>query len=632
MRCDAEDSDASAPHPERTPPPSSDTDGFESDEEIMPLLSYGTHILPIHVTMTYLTADPGLPGLRRKLLATRRANRQRQTSESQRGGDRIRSRQSAVKLTPSQMQADERIQQEVAVSKPVAMPPTPVMTNSLPPSSQRAIALAEFQKEKHHNGQIKNQHNGRLPVEQDIESFLIQGAERVRLQKRRRDDLVAQMDDQRDFFPSIATDAEAAAHDDEAMRVNLDLTNSGAEEHLKWNTPLRSCYLPPHLRFDAPTTSKPEPTGATNHKAIPRMHDQEEQEKKFAEEIKKKLSAPKASLSKTSLEAEIKSEATANTTIGTSQPGVSQPQSRTLNSHTTLSTGTDVVVPTVGILHLHYPASYCSPAHDEPASGFDVLVGSTHDYMSDHPSSAASTININNTDNLEQRTLRVFGEGDRGVAPGVSSPAQNYDMLEGSTEEDCRQRWEQIRLKDPLPLLLWSAKLDGQLLELRACSEPWTTIAECLNKTTGECKQRFKEIRPKGWMPKNAKQKKKVKSKNPPRDTIVHDKELGEKIGLQDAFDLAQAMHKDEDIKSVDKETDTTALKQAREQTKVTKVRLEKMFDHSEALHTKNTKLVSKLMRMAKAGGFSGQGTAWRKEIDALTASEVEELYEFHEY
>lgn len=493
-------------------------------------------------------------------------------------------------------------------------------------------------------------------------------------------------------------------------------------------------------------------------------------------------SAPKASLSKTSLEAEIKSEATANTTIGTSQPGVSQPQSRTLNSHTTLSTGTDVVVPTVGFLHLHYPASYCSPAHDEPASGFDVLVGSTHDYMSDHSSSAASTININNTDNLEQRTLRVFGEGDRGVAPGVSSPAQNYDMLEGnddeeaqeiyvsdgdldacseaslpesatpvstwtkqqdwqsdfdhngpfvkcqqeapnkvrddyvrnlagintgrsgkvddpalpsekrndeelsslsccrcdtvsstrslvaycpvcasqestvqeeqatnhstpprsysvshehgseesfeqalrtfglqryisvdmpmlqrclnnflawhsvksdrtkitnafatvvkhqdesgcwdtrlhwdavsdaalssffnktswdtslsdvarslgSTEEDCRQRWEQIRLKDPLPPPLygahisssesvnpsnsWSAKLDGQLLELRACSEPWTTIAECLNKTTGECKQRFKEIRPKGWMPKNAKQKKKVKSKNPPRDTIV---------------------------------------------------------------------------------------------------------------
>lgn len=155
--------------------------------------------------------------------------------------------------------------------------------------SVHRIALAEFQKEKHHNGQIKNQHNGRLPVEQDIESFLIQGAERVRLQKRRRDDLVAQMDDQRDFFPSIATDAEAAAHDDEAMRVNLDLTNSGAEEHLKWNTPLRSCYLPPQLRFDAPTTSKPEPTGATNHKAIPRMHDQEEQEKKFAEEIKKKL-------------------------------------------------------------------------------------------------------------------------------------------------------------------------------------------------------------------------------------------------------------------------------------------------------------------------------------------------------
>lgn len=138
LRCDAEDSDASAPRPERTPPPSSDTDGFESDEEIMPLPSYGTHILPIHVTMTYLTADPGLPGLRRKLLATRRANRQRQTSESQRGGDRIRSRQSAVKLTPSQMQADEKIQQEVAGSKPVAMPPTPVMTDSLPPSSQRA--------------------------------------------------------------------------------------------------------------------------------------------------------------------------------------------------------------------------------------------------------------------------------------------------------------------------------------------------------------------------------------------------------------------------------------------------------------------------------------------------------------
>lgn len=109
---------------------------------------------------------------------------------------------------------------------------------------------------------------------------MIQGAERVRLQKRRRDGLVAQMDDQQDLFPSIATDAEAAAHDDEAMRVNQDLTNSEAEEHLKWNAPLRSCYLPPHLRLDAPTTSKSEPTSATNHKGIPTMNDQEEQEKK----------------------------------------------------------------------------------------------------------------------------------------------------------------------------------------------------------------------------------------------------------------------------------------------------------------------------------------------------------------
>ena len=151
------------------------------------------------------------------------------------------------------------------------------------------IALAKFQKEKHHYGQIKNQHNGRLPVEQDIESFLIQGAERVRLQKRRRDGLVAQMDDQQDLFPSIATDAEAAAHDGEAMRVNQDLTSSGAEKHLKWNAPPRSCYLPPHSRLDAPTTSKPEPTSATDDKAIPTMNDREEQEKKFAEDSKKKL-------------------------------------------------------------------------------------------------------------------------------------------------------------------------------------------------------------------------------------------------------------------------------------------------------------------------------------------------------
>ena len=135
--CNAEDSDASAPRPVRTPPPSSDTGGFESDEEIMVILNPGTHILPVHVTMTYLTTAAGLYGQRPKLLATPRANRQLQTSESQRGGDRIRSRQSAVKLTPSQMQADEKVQQEVAVSKPVAMPPTPVMANSLPPSSQR---------------------------------------------------------------------------------------------------------------------------------------------------------------------------------------------------------------------------------------------------------------------------------------------------------------------------------------------------------------------------------------------------------------------------------------------------------------------------------------------------------------
>ena len=155
--------------------------------------------------------------------------------------------------------------------------------------SVHRIALAKFQKERYHYGQIKNQHNGRLPVEQDIESCLIQGAERVRLQKRRRDGLVAQMDDQQDLFPSIATDAEAAAHDGEAMRVNQDLTSSGAEKHLKWNAPPRSCYLPPHSRLDAPTTSKPEPTSATDDKAIPTMNDREEQEKKFAEDSKKKL-------------------------------------------------------------------------------------------------------------------------------------------------------------------------------------------------------------------------------------------------------------------------------------------------------------------------------------------------------
>ncbi|KAH6613977.1 SNF2 family N-terminal domain-containing protein [Boeremia exigua] len=65
-------------------------------------------------------------------------------------------------------------------------------------------ALANFQKQKLHYQAIREQHNGHLPFQQDVEWMKISGAEDARLKKRRRDLVMAQdLGDEQDLFPQI---------------------------------------------------------------------------------------------------------------------------------------------------------------------------------------------------------------------------------------------------------------------------------------------------------------------------------------------------------------------------------------------------------------------------------------------
>ena len=64
-------------------------------------------------------------------------------------------------------------------------------------------ALAEFQKQKRLYDKVKEQHNGRLPLRQDVEWMKIKGAEDARLKKRQRDFVMAQENDGQDIFPQV---------------------------------------------------------------------------------------------------------------------------------------------------------------------------------------------------------------------------------------------------------------------------------------------------------------------------------------------------------------------------------------------------------------------------------------------
>lgn len=69
-------------------------------------------------------------------------------------------------------------------------------------------ALAEFQKQKRHYDKIKEQNNGRLSFQRDVEWMKIKGAEDARLKKRQRDLVNAELGDEQDLFPQVRTRAE----------------------------------------------------------------------------------------------------------------------------------------------------------------------------------------------------------------------------------------------------------------------------------------------------------------------------------------------------------------------------------------------------------------------------------------
>ena len=69
-------------------------------------------------------------------------------------------------------------------------------------------ALAEFQKQKRHYDKIKEQNNGRLSFQRDVEWMKIKGAEDARLKKRQRDLVNAELGDEQDLFPQVRTHAE----------------------------------------------------------------------------------------------------------------------------------------------------------------------------------------------------------------------------------------------------------------------------------------------------------------------------------------------------------------------------------------------------------------------------------------
>jgi hypothetical protein len=73
------------------------------------------------------------------------------------------------------------------------------------------------------------------------------------------------------------------------------------------------------------------------------------------------------------------------------------------------------------------------------------------------------------------------------------------------------------------------------------------------------------------------------------------------------------------------------AAKGAEEAAKTAQANTKAMFEHYDSVQNKNTVLIGKMRMMAKAGGFDGPNTSFRKELDALKAPELTELDEYEE-
>lgn len=76
---------------------------------------------------------------------------------------------------------------------------------------------------------------------------------------------------------------------------------------------------------------------------------------------------------------------------------------------------------------------------------------------------------------------------------------------------------------------------------------------------------------------------------------------------------------------------DRKAVEEAQEAVKTAQAKTSAMYEHYDSVQNKNTVLIGKMRMMAKAGGFDGPNTSFRKELDSLRAPELTELDEYDE-
>ena len=93
--------------------------------------------------------------------------------------------------------------------------------------------------------------------------------------------------------------------------------------------------------------------------------------------------------------------------------------------------------------------------------------------------------------------------------------------------------------------------------------------------------------------------------------------------GLQSSHRTADSPHRSDRNKK--------AVQKAEEAANTAHAKAKAMFEHYDSVQNKNTVLIGKMRMMAKAGGFDGPNTAFRKELDALKAPELTELDEYEE-
>ena len=145
-----------------------------------------------------------------------------------------------------------------------------------------------------------------------------------------------------------------------------------------------------------------------------------------------------------------------------------------------------------------------------------------------HKNVYPSSLRAAPTENAAHRNKQISAKPQSGTPKNASD--------RGISEHDCRERLERIKPKGTLPpppetgtsdsevgyAEGWNANLDGKLMELKTNHQTYNAIAGVLCRSADECRQRFKQIKPKGWKPKTKKQmRKEKKSKGSLRNVLV---------------------------------------------------------------------------------------------------------------